>query len=85
MKLEFDHAEKRCLWMPPDENSVLSRFRFSGGRLKFLEGPLTKKFFTIQLFMKSTVYFRLGESKFRVGAAHPVHPLDKSLDEKQRS
>jgi hypothetical protein len=19
MKLEFDHAEKRCLWMPPDE------------------------------------------------------------------
>jgi hypothetical protein len=27
-------------------------------------------------FMKSTVYFRLGESKFRVDAAHP---LDKSL------
>ncbi len=61
------------------KRSVLSRFRFSGGRLKFSEGPLTKKIFAIQLFMKSTVYFRVGESKFRVGAAHPAHPVDKSL------
>ena len=28
-----------------------------------------------QLFL----YFRVGESKFRVGAAHPAHPLDKTL------
>jgi len=26
------------------------------------------------------LYFRVGESKFRVGAAHPAHPLDKTLD-----
>ncbi len=25
------------------------------------------------------VYFRVGESKFRVAAAHPAHPVDKSL------
>jgi hypothetical protein len=25
--------------------------------------------------------FRVGESKFRVGAAHPAHPVDKSLPE----
>jgi hypothetical protein len=29
--------------------------------------------------MKSIVYFRVGESKFRVGGAHPAHPIDKSL------
>ncbi len=60
-------------------NSVLSRFRFSGGRLKCLEGLLGKTFSAIQLFMKSTVYFRVVQSKFRVGAAHPVHPIDKTL------
>jgi hypothetical protein len=46
---------------------------FSGGRLKFLAGLLVKFFFAIWLFMKSTVYFW-------VGAAHPAHLVDKSLD-----
>lgn len=30
--------------------------------------------------MNSTVYFRVGESKFRLGAAHPAYPIDESLD-----
>jgi hypothetical protein len=47
-----------------------------GGQLKFLERLLAKKFFTIWLFMQSTVYFWMGESKFRAGVAHPV---DKTL------
>jgi hypothetical protein len=29
--------------------------------------------------MKSTVYFQVGESKFRVSAAHPAHTIDKTL------
>ncbi len=31
--------------------------------------------------MKSTVYFRVSESRFRVGAAHPV---DKSLIKRKK-
>ncbi len=29
--------------------------------------------------MKSTVYFRMGESEFRAGAAYPAHPVNKTL------
>ncbi len=48
--------------------SVLSRFRFSGGRLEFLAGLVAKEFF----FTKSAAYFRMG-------GAHPAHLVDKSL------
>jgi hypothetical protein len=64
---------------PHPQDSVLSRFHFSDGRLKFLEGLLAENFVAVSLFMESTVYFPAGKSKFRVGAAHPAHSVDKSL------
>jgi hypothetical protein len=51
---------------------VFSKFRFSGERLKFLEGLLAKNFLAIYLFMKSTVYFRFG-------GPDPAHSVDKAL------
>jgi hypothetical protein len=63
---------------PKNEYSVLSRFRFLGEQLRFLEDPPAEILFAMYLFMRSTVYFQ-------VGATHPAHPVDKSLDIRERS
>jgi hypothetical protein len=72
-KRAFGDLEK-----PKNGCSVLSRFRFLGERLKFLEDPPAEILFAMYLFMRSTVYFQ-------VGATHPAHPVDKSLDIRERS
>jgi replication factor C subunit 1 len=60
------------------ESSVLSRFRFSGGRIEISgeRRPSSPPNSVLSRFC-----FRVGESKFWVGAAHPAHPVDKSLRE----
>jgi hypothetical protein len=75
MKTDRENSYDRCA-----ENSDTIRSYILHYYLKQTERIMsTMREKASTFFMTPTFYFRVGKSKFRVGGAHPAHPVDKSL------